>query len=54
MMNNRHYFIIKDLIPDDVYGQTQKTNYRVVPFSRALDTFQIDALITASAIASKE
>lgn len=54
MMNNRHYFIIKDLIPDDVYGQTQKTNYRVVPFSRALDTFQIDALITASAISSKE
>lgn len=54
MMIDRHYYIIKNLIPDDVYGQTQRTNYRVVPFSRALDTFQIDALITASAIASKE
>lgn len=50
MMKTKGQYEIKSLLPDDAIGATGEAQYRVIPFSRALDTFQIQALITQSAI----
>lgn len=45
MMQNGKIYINKRLTPDDTLGAAGEANYRVIPFSRALDTPQIQALI---------
>ena len=48
MMTTPSISVEKCLLPDDALGSAGVTEYQVVPFSRALDTFQIQALIEQS------
>ena len=50
MMRTRGQYEIKTLSPEDAIGMVGQARYRVVPFSRALDTFQIKALIQQAAV----
>lgn len=46
MMFDPKLSLEKDLIPEDSFGVTQKTSYRVVPFHLALDCKELYKLIT--------
>lgn len=50
MMKTTGQYEIKTLRPEDAIGMVGQARYRVVPFSRALDTFQIKALIQQAAV----
>ena len=46
MMNDAKLSKVKNLVPEDGFLQEGTTSYRVVPFSNALDTYQIkDAIL---------
>lgn len=45
MMTDNSYSIDKSLIPEDGIGVESRSTYRVVPFSNALDTVQIQRVI---------
>lgn len=51
MMRTRGIYIEKRLLPDDAFDAAGMAIYRVVPFSRALDTFQIQAMIRQASFA---
>lgn len=48
MMNTPGIYLEKRLLPEDALCAAGQALYRVVPFSRALDTFQIKAMIQQS------
>ena len=51
MMQTRGIYTEKRLLPEDAIGAAGQAKYRVVPFSRALDTFQIQAMIRQTTFA---
>lgn len=50
MMGDRFYSKIKSLEPEFSLSKTGEAEYRVVPFSRALDTVQIKSLIEQASL----
>jgi len=49
MMRTKGMYTEKRLLPEDAIGVAGVAKYRVVPFSHALDTFQIQAMIRQTA-----
>ena len=50
MMKTKGIYLKKRLLPEDALNAAGQAFYRVVPFSRALDTFQIKAIIQQSSL----